>query len=652
MGDAKAMWAQWLTLVGSAVGLSPPADEQDGTLKKYYDTVRLMTHSDKQPPTLAQQQKDRLVYFFKLISNVHETYTDNPEGMRPPDPAAFDSGEEPIDHEEDTVPPPSSTARAGRRVYLVTFSFSEIEGRRRPSEFSRREFGELLVTAFESSIPSLRVAYCAVFMEQHAAADKSGARNPHYHVSIKSNKQHSWAPIADLLRREHRVYAHFAVTGKGYRSAFSYGWFPTPRKPMSELDKDFELINGTEEHPTPSDASKRQFWHSKKRSSSSDQREGGSSSFPKEEEQDHEEESKNGQNAKRSVREAVRAKAYRLIKENNFQTGDEFLAYVQRLDDPRLISLFMSNSADGIVERALHALDAEKRLKRSKQTREEILCEEAGKPCLCEAREAWKLAAVELLHFQKISPVQFARSVMDALREGAAKATNVYIHGTTTSGKSWILEPLSVIFRCHLTPPNKSGFPLQDLCAKELILWQDFRLNEDVLPWSSLLLIFEGTVITVRRPRTEFQGDKDVKVSQPVFISSVEPLSHPHSKEREMMEGRFKFFHFTKTLPSGQVRKVPPCPSCFASFVIAFSTPPQSVPQLSFGSQRDAGGGYFEASQGSSSGHSEFPRTSSSASSSYGSSTEKGVSNGPYCEDCGTLLSSKKFCKATGKPHV
>ena len=194
----------------------------------------------------------------------------------------------------------------------------------------------------------------------------------------------------------------------------------------------------------------------------------------------------------------------------------------------------------------------------------------------------------------------------------------MYLFGTASSAKSWILDPLRVIYTCHLTPPRKSGFPLQDLPSKEVILWQDFRLDEDMLSWGNLLLHFEGTQITIRRPRTEFLGDIDFTVTQPVFITSAAKLTHRIDTEQNMMDCRFQFFHFSVAVPKPQARKIPPCGPCFASLWLSFSTTTES----SF----------------------DLPRCTSSYSSSSSSSMA-------YCGNCSLLRTSFAFCPANGNKH-
>ena len=626
------------------LGSPCPTDMSDESLRRYFKTLYLLLHPDKHGEFSGKPHGNRLVHFYKILNEVYDTYSKTTEKLEPPDAAYFEKDEEADSHNCDKPPHETGKSRSGRRVYLITFSHPHCAERRAPSEFSRKEFAELLLKAYQAAIPGLSVAYMAVFQELHQSGTTDGARNTHFHVAVKSSRQHPWAPIADYLRREHRVFVHFAMSGEGYASAFRYGWHPSKRKPLAELDKNFLLVDGAEAHPTPEEASKRKFWTGKKQKFSFDEEEAGSSSASSssgEAEEDNEAGVQQQETPHKTRREPVWAYAFRLIRDHNIKTGDAFAALAEKLDDARLLSLCMQRQAGSIVERALHLLEAEARLKRSQLSCLEILQQAAESPCTCARPGDWKAMALELLRLQKISPAEFAGVVLTAIRSGSSKGANVFIHGTTTSGKSWIVDPLRVIYKCHLTPPKKSGFPLQELPLKEVILWQDFRHDEDVLSWGSLLLLFEGTEITIRRPRTEYLGDVDYKVRQPVFVTSAAPMTHPGEEEQKMMDVRFHFIHFGKTVPSKQVRKVPPCGACFASLWLSFSTPPLNVPQLCSENSCGANTSHCQPSQGASSSNPELPRSDSSSSTVL-----------LYCGDCGLTLSSSPFCRATGQRHA
>lgn len=632
MTDRKDVLIEWLTLYGQLVGLPLPGEWSDENVRRFWHQLCLQFHPDKHP---GQAHGKRVHHFFAMLSGIYDQYTKTDDELPRPGPDFFEAEEEvPVDHDNDSMR--KSSSRMGRMVYLVTFSHSHCGGRKSPSEFSREQFGQILIKAFEAAVPRLKVSYLAVFQEKHAEGSSASSQKPHFHASVKSSRQHHWAPVAKYLREKENVFVHFATSGEGYCSAFRYGWWPTKHKPMSELDKEFVLINGSEEHPSPVDAAKRPaFWKGEKssftagvsESSSEDEEQGGDL-----ETKGHKMPKKEPQGAFAIKRDPIWARAFHLIQEHRIKSGDEFLALVKRLQDSRMISLCMQKSADGIVEKALHLAGAESRIKRSHQSRVDLLRAAGEAKCTCPKDGDWKEMAIDLLRLQKISATQFASAVMCALETGAGKAVNVFIFGPTSSAKSWVLDPLRLIFACHLTPPKRSTFPLQELPSKEVILWQDFRLDEDVLSWGSLLLLFEGTEVTIRRPRTEFPTDRNYKVSQPVFITSVGKLHHNDEEEQKMMDGRFRFFHFSKTLPAQLRRKVEPCASCFANIMISLTK--HAAPAL----QIPAGG---------------CPNSPSASSSSQSSSSSSSQSSNalPYCGDCGFLRSSSNFCTATGRKH-
>jgi len=642
MADKKAVWIQWLTIFGSMVGAPCPEDTSDESLRRFYHHLCFLFHPDKQSHCPDKRHKDRLIQMFQILSGVHDKYTKGKpeEVFEKPNAASFQDEE--VKHDRDTAPERSRSKHAGRRVYLVTFSHTQGEGRRAPSDFTRKEFAALLVKAFEASVPRLRVEYLAVFQELHAAGKTEEERKVHFHAAVKSSLQHQWSPVAEYLRRGH-VYVHFAVSGEGYWQAFRYGWWPTKHKPLPELDKEYELVDGTEAHPPPAEAAKAPFWEGRKHKRGEEEQDEASTSDGEEAKERgmKEEEAEEAEEAPKNRREPQNAYAFRLIRDHNLCTGDAFLSFVQRLQDPRLISLCMQRSASSIVERALHVIEADARLKRKELGRIEILRLMAENQCTCDRHWDWKNMALELLQFQKIHPAQFAKAMITALETGASKGANIFIHGTTTSAKSWILDPLRVIYRCHLTPPRKSSFPLQDLPLKEVILWQDFRLDEDVLPWASLLLLFEGTEVSIRRPRTEFQSDLDYKVSQPVFLTSVAPLRNYDSEEQAMMNRRFIFFHFEKTVPTKQMRKIPPCGPCFGSLWLSLTTPNPDAPLLCSEEGQAGGSSQVTLSQGVASSEAELPRSASSCSSGL-----------PFCGECGLPLSSSPYCRANGSKHA
>ena len=191
MENRRADFVQWLAFFGAAVGLSCPDDHSEPALRHFYHQLALQLHPDRLAGTDARTS-DRTSYLFKLLSDVCDTYFNTDSKL--PDPPN-DGKATPFGHDGDSAPS-TGRARHGRRVYLVTFPHPQTDGRRAPADFSREQFGKLILRAFEDSIPSLKVEYLAVFRERHASGATLAEREIHYHVSVKSNRQHRWEPIA------------------------------------------------------------------------------------------------------------------------------------------------------------------------------------------------------------------------------------------------------------------------------------------------------------------------------------------------------------------------------------------------------------------------------------------------------------------------
>ena len=119
----------------------------------------------------------------------------------------------------------------------MTFSYPREPqpGRKTPADFDRESFGKLLEEVYAKVYPDMRILYYAVFKEQHKKGSDA-AQRIHYHASLKTGKQHKWARLAAELRSR-GVFCSFSCReGGGYSSAFRYGYCPTARKPISELD--------------------------------------------------------------------------------------------------------------------------------------------------------------------------------------------------------------------------------------------------------------------------------------------------------------------------------------------------------------------------------------------------------------------------------
>jgi hypothetical protein len=165
MEEREKNYMLWLRFLASVAGLNFPEDTSDISLASFYRHLAFYFYPEKQPVGSDPRHVQRMEHFFKVISNVNDIYTKSSDVLDPPDPNEFHCDTDPLSHDKDTIPRHRGS-RTGRRVYLVTFSHPSVIDRRSPGEFSRQEFGDLLLTAFEAAVPHLKVSMSVSFVSK------------------------------------------------------------------------------------------------------------------------------------------------------------------------------------------------------------------------------------------------------------------------------------------------------------------------------------------------------------------------------------------------------------------------------------------------------------------------------------------------------
>lgn len=177
---------------------------------------------------------------------------------------------------------------------------------------------------------------------------------------------------------------------------------------MSELDKEYLLVNGTEAHPPPTEAVKRPFFAGTR----------ASNDTPDEEAEKREDEDGKDDTAapeKKARRVPIWAYALMLIRDHELWSGDALSSFALRLGDSRLVSLCMQRSPGSIVEKARYVSQADAWLGRAQKTRIDLLRSAASNPCTCDRLGDWKTAAIEVLQLQNIPTAAFASAMLSAL---------------------------------------------------------------------------------------------------------------------------------------------------------------------------------------------------------------------------------------------
>jgi hypothetical protein len=91
-----------------------------------------------------------------------------------------------------------------------------------------------------------------------------------------------------------------------------------------------------------------------------------------------------------------------------------------------------------------------------------------------------------------------------------------------------------------------------------------------VIAWADLLQALEGDVVHLPAPKNFCRRDLELSVDTPFFAMSDAPLvlikrGSIDRTSTEMMNVRWKFFHFSRAIPQASQVKIEPCGYCFAN---------------------------------------------------------------------------------------
>ena len=123
---------------------------------------------------------------------------------------------------------------------------------------------------------------------------------------------------------------------------------------------------------------------------------------------------------------------------------------------------------------------SEETVKRQNKSRMELLYECLAEECSDVCNRQWITCAKDVLIRNGISVVKFARAIVESLDKGPAKYRNVMLVGPTNCGKTFLLNPLNVIYNTF-TNPASSSFAWVGAEKAECIFLNDFRWSASII---------------------------------------------------------------------------------------------------------------------------------------------------------------------------
>jgi len=436
-------------------------------------------------------------------------------------------------------------AREQRRAFLITYSQADLE--KVPNCL---RFSEIVLKAFEEAGGNRQVVQWSCCMEDHVDGGK------HYHLAILFSGSRRWSSIKNAVYKAHNIALHFSSQHIGYVAAYRY---VMKKKSVEEvlhspLHPDLQTI---------------------KRSKTKDAMKGNASQAKKRK-------SENAQNPEKN-------KALRLsntevsdfILKNNLKSKNELMSAAQNRAESgeRDLQSFILNKnpkaiAD-LIATTWQLHNAPKVLERNNTPRLSIVRSHAAGVCGNSCNGSWLVCARELLQKNGINLYVFANALREGLVKGRQKHINVILVGPTNCGKSFLLNPLEIIYKSFVNPAT-GRYAWVGLDECEVAYLNDFRWSSEIITWSDFLLLLEGQTVHLPRPKNQFATDLEISRENtiPIFATSKSPIEFVgkynvrDDKETDMMSSRWNRFVFTYQIPQEKVKHLEPCPTCFSKLVL------------------------------------------------------------------------------------
>ena len=111
--------------------------------------------------------------------------------------------------------------------------------------------------------------------------------------------------------------------------------------------------------------------------------------------------------------------------------------------------------------------------------------------------------AEKLIHRNGIDLLVFATACSMLLEKGRGKYRNILLTGPANCGKTFIPNPLNVVYKTFSNPASTS-FAWIGVENCEILFLNDFRWSSQILAWHDMLLLLEGQTVHLPAPKSHY----------------------------------------------------------------------------------------------------------------------------------------------------
>jgi len=450
-----------------------------------------------------------------------------------------------------------STGTARRQYcWWITFPFPYEDtvtrlGLITPNDFTRESFLEACKVAHTAA--GVDVVEGAVFLEKHVRTDSAGQRLPHLNALVRAGVQFAWRGVGKKLFDLYKIRVDFAGNIRTWVDGVIYGFSPSEHKPREELDADYIQwsANGS---PMPLE----EVLPLRLRSG-----------------------------AARETR-LTPLQVYDMCTRQGVKDVESAWALAKAMEaegDRGLLAwLFECRDVEGFVGKIRMANESAEAKRRENLGRLGLLREAAQQTCTCDTPGQWLQLARETLQRNGILG-SFQKALYESLDRGREKKTNLFLLGPTDAAKSFLLKPLTLLFRCY-TQPDGGTHQLETLLGQELVYLNDFTWDEKWLGWAYLKTFMGGDHVSVARPKNR-GGNVEFTRDSPIIGTCCAPIQlfvrvHGnhfalHQAETDQMNARVTYIKMDIPVPPDAIVKCKACAKCGAVLYLEGGVP-EAVP--------------------------------------------------------------------------